>query len=171
MSKFKKVDERSAPAMNTASLPDIVFMLLFFFMVATTTKETDPTVQFEAPEGSNTEDLTPYKQRSEIDFIYLGKPRNLSRAVAFDYGYALSLDNVVLANPDGLYNTNKVKIWKENKFDSKPARMKAPIESVITCIKADIKAPAGLIFEIRSQLQEADALKIAYSVKDISINQ
>ena len=31
MSKFKKVDERSAPAMNTASLPDIVFMLLFFF--------------------------------------------------------------------------------------------------------------------------------------------
>ena len=46
MSKFKKADERSAPAMNTASLPDIVFMLLFFFMVATTTKENDPTVHF-----------------------------------------------------------------------------------------------------------------------------
>ena len=53
MSKFKKADERSAPAMNTASLPDIVFMLLFF-MVATTTKETDPTVQFEPPKGTDT---------------------------------------------------------------------------------------------------------------------
>ena len=171
MSKFKKVDERSAPAMNTASLPDIVFMLLFFFMVATTTKETDPTVQLVAPKGTNTEDLTPYKQRSEIDFIYLGKPRNSSRAAAFDYGYALSLDNVVQSNTDGLYDHNKVGTWKKNKFASKPARMKAPIEAVITCIKADIDAPAGIIFDIRKQLQEADALKIAYSVKDISINQ
>ena len=59
-------------------------------MVATTTKETDPTVQFEPPKkGTDTEDLTPYKQRSEIDFIYLGKPRNKSRAAAFEYGYAL----------------------------------------------------------------------------------
>ena len=170
MSKFKKADERSAPAMNTASLPDIVFMLLFFFMVATTTKETDPTVQFEPPEGTNTEDLTPYKQRSEIDFIYLGKPRNTSRAAAFEYGFALSLDNVVQATPDGLYDANKVGDWKKSKFASKPARMKAPIESVITCIKADFNAPAGIVFDIRKQLQSVDALKFAYSVKDISIN-
>ena len=170
MSKFKKADERSAPAMNTASLPDIVFMLLFFFMVATTTKETDPTVQFEPPKGTDTEDLTPYKQRSEIDFIYLGKPRNKSRAAAFEYGYALSLDNVVQATPDGLYDANKVGEWKKSKFASKPARMKAPIESVITCVKADFGAPAGILFDIRKQLQAVDALKIAYSVKDISIN-
>ena len=75
MSKFRKVEERSAPAMNTASLPDIVFMLLFFFMVATTSKETDPTVKYTSPEGTRTEDLTPYKQRSEIDFLYLGSPK------------------------------------------------------------------------------------------------
>lgn len=170
MSKFKKSDKRSAPAMNTASLPDIVFMLLFFFMVATTTKENDPTVNVVQPEGSNTEDLTPYKQRSEIDFIYLGRPRNPNRSAAFEYGFALSLDNVLQASPDGLYDANKVKEWKEDKFESKPARMQAPIESVITCIKADKDTPAVLIFDIRKALQEADALKIAYSVKDISIN-
>lgn len=71
MSKFKKEGSGGAPAMNTASLPDIVFMLLFFFMVATTSKETDPTVEFESPTGSKTMDLTPYKQRSEIDFYTL----------------------------------------------------------------------------------------------------
>ena len=59
---------------------------------------------------------------------------------------------------------------EKSKFASKPARMKAPIESVITCVKADIGAPAGIVFDIRKQLQVVDALKIAYSVKDISIN-
>ncbi len=76
MSKFKKDGARKVPGVNTSSLPDIVFMLLFFFMVATTSKEVDPTVEVTPPTGVRTTDLTPYKQRSEIDFLYLGKPRN-----------------------------------------------------------------------------------------------
>lgn len=75
MSKFKKDGRGAGPALNTASLPDIVFMLLFFFMVATTSKETDPAVKIAQPEGTRTVDLTAYKQRSEIDFLYLGQPR------------------------------------------------------------------------------------------------
>jgi hypothetical protein len=166
MSKFKKEGSGEAPAMNTASLPDIVFMLLFFFMVATTSKETDPTVEFESPTGTKTMDLTPYKQRSEIDFLYLGTPRNPNRVKAFKMGFALSLDNVVQATPDGLYPTNTVGRWKKDKFSQKPARMSAPIETVITCVKADRNAPSGLIFEIRKQLQDIEALTIAYSVRD-----
>ena len=166
MSKFKKEGSGGAPTMNTASLPDIVFMLLFFFMVATTSKETDPTVEFESPTGTKTMDLTPYKQRSEIDFLYLGTPRNPNRAKAFKMGFALSLDNVVQATPDGLYPTNTVGRWKKDKFSQKPARMTAPLESVITCVKAERNAPSGLIFEIRKQLQDIEALTIAYSVRD-----
>ena len=166
MSKFKKEGSGGAPTMNTASLPDIVFMLLFFFMVATTSKENDPTVKFEPPTGSKTTDLTPYKQRSEIDFLYLGTPRNPNRAKAFKMGFALSLDNVMQATPDGLYPINAVGRWKKDKFSQKPARMTAPIESVITCVKADRNAPSGLIFEIRKQLQDIEALTIAYSVRD-----
>ena len=71
MSKFKKDNSKSVPGVNTSSLPDIVFMLLFFFMVATTSKEVDPTVSVDQPTGTKTTDLTPYKQRSEIDFLYL----------------------------------------------------------------------------------------------------
>jgi hypothetical protein len=166
MSKFKKEGSGGAPTMNTASLPDIVFMLLFFFMVATTSKENDPTVKFEPPTGSKSTDLTPYKQRSEIDFLYLGTPRNPNRAKAFKMGFALSLDNVMQATPDGLYPINAVGRWKKDKFSQKPARMTAPIESVITCVKADRNSPSGLIFEIRKQLQDIEALTIAYSVRD-----
>jgi biopolymer transport protein ExbD len=46
MSKFKK-RKKGIPAVNTAALPDIVFMLLFFFMVTTTMRETS--LQIEAP--------------------------------------------------------------------------------------------------------------------------
>lgn len=168
MSKFKKEGRKSTPGVNTSSLPDIVFMLLFFFMVATTSKENDPTVQVEQPTGTRAMDLTPFKQRSEVDFLYLGKPRNPARAEAFKMGYALSLDNVVQPTPDGLYNTNAVGQWKKDKFDQKPARMTSPIELVITCVKADKGAPSGLIFDIRKVLQDINALTIAYAVRDNS---
>ena len=167
MSKFRKGDKsKDAPAVNTSSLPDIVFMLLFFFMVATTTKEADPTVEVTQPTGVRAEDLTPFKQRSEIDFIYLGVPRNKSKADQFSMGYALFLDNVAQPTAGELYNVNQVRRWKRDKFESKPDRMKKPITDVITCVKADEKAPTGIIFEIRKELQEIEALKLAYAVKD-----
>jgi hypothetical protein len=78
------------------------------------------------------------------------------------------LDNVVQPTPDGLYNTNAVGQWKKDKFDQKPARMTAPIEQVITCVKADRSAPTGIIFDIRKELQNINALTIAYAVKDNS---
>ncbi len=166
MSKFKKGGKKPAPGINTSSLPDIVFMLLFFFMVATTTKDVDPTVEVTQPTGVRAEDMTPFKQRSEIDFLYLGVPRNKARAESFDMGYALFLDNVAQPSPGDLYNVNTVRRWKLGKFDAKPDRMQEPIGEVITCVKADEKAPTGIIFDIRKELQEIDALKLAYAVQD-----
>ncbi len=166
MSKFKKDNGKKLPGVNTSSLPDIVFMLLFFFMVATTSKEVDPTVDVDQPTGTKTTDLTPYKQRSEIDFLYLGEPRNKARLNDFKMGYALSLDNVVQATSDELYTTNAVGQWKKDKFEEKKSRVKVPITGVITCVKADKGAPTGLIFDIRKELQNVDGLTIAYAVRD-----
>jgi len=39
MGKFNKKKGGALPAISTASLPDIVFMLLFFFMVATVMRQ------------------------------------------------------------------------------------------------------------------------------------
>jgi biopolymer transport protein ExbD len=166
MSKFSKGGKKPAPGINTSSLPDIVFMLLFFFMVATTSKEADPSVEVTQPKGRLAQDMTPYKQRSEIDFLYLGSPRNEERAKQFKLGYALFLDNVAQPDPGELYNTNAIKRWKLDKFENKPAQMTAGIEQVITCVKADEGAPTGIVFDIRKELQDIDALKIAYAVKE-----
>ncbi|HLV42203.1 MAG TPA: biopolymer transporter ExbD [Brumimicrobium sp.] len=161
MSKFKKNDEKGAPAINTSSLPDIVFMLLFFFMVATTTKEIDPLVRVNAAQGSGVTDLTPFKQRSEVDFVYLGEPMK-GDASKFEKGIAVQYDGIL--HPDGINHIGK---WKLDKFKDKPAELTAPKENIITCFKADEKVPMGMIFTARGILQDLDFNSIAYSAQEM----
>ena len=57
MSKFKKKKSGDLPAISTASLPDIVFMLLFFFMTATTMKDSDLKIDNTLPKANQTAKL------------------------------------------------------------------------------------------------------------------
>ena len=49
MAKIRRSDKREMPALNTSSLPDIIFMLLFFFMSVTSMKEVTYKVQIQNP--------------------------------------------------------------------------------------------------------------------------
>ena len=57
MSKFNKKKKGELPAVNTASLPDIVFMLLFFFMVATVMRDNELKIKNELPAADQVEKL------------------------------------------------------------------------------------------------------------------
>lgn len=161
MSKFRKETSDGPPAINTSSLPDIVFMLLFFFMVATTTKEIDPLVKIVNAQGAGVTDLTPFKQRSEVDFVYLGEPIS-GDSKMFPKGVAVQYDGIL--PKDGI---NHLGVWKTNKFKSKPAEFTAPKENVITCFKADEHVPMGVIFTARGILQDLDFNSIAYSAQEM----
>ncbi len=71
MSKFTKKKSGELPAISTASLPDIVFMLLFFFMVATTMRETTLMVKNTLPTADQVEKLD---KKDLVMYIYAGKP-------------------------------------------------------------------------------------------------
>src|SRR5690554_1165733 len=120
MAKFRKSSGGAPPAINTSSLPDIVFMLLFFFMLATTTKEIDPMVKITNAQGAGVTDLTPFKQRSEVDFVYLGEPIQGDKD-RFYKGVAVQYDGLLPA--DGI---NYIGVWKQDKFKTKPAEFTAP---------------------------------------------
>ena len=66
MSKFRKGGKKGIPGVNTSALPDIIFMLLFFFMVATTMKEVDMQVEVVKPEASQ---AIPIENKEDVDFI------------------------------------------------------------------------------------------------------
>jgi len=70
MSKFTKKKGNELPPVSTASLPDIVFMLLFFFMVVTVMRDTELKVEQNLPKANQIEKLK--KDRSV--FIFAGKP-------------------------------------------------------------------------------------------------
>jgi len=165
MSKFKKNDGKKAPSINTSSLPDIVFMLLFFFMVATTTKDIDPMVKVRPATGIGTTDLTPFKQRSEVDFVYLGQPLK-GDIEKFEKGIAVQYDGIL--HKDGIRHIGK---WKQDKFASKPAEYTAPREETMTCFKADEQVPMGILFEAREILGDASFFTIGYAASEKANNK
>lgn len=165
MSKFKKNGERKAPGINTSSLPDIVFMLLFFFMVATTTKEIDPMVKVRPATGIGMTDLTPFKQRSEVDFVYLGQPLK-GDTDKFEKGIAVQYDGIL--HKDGIRHIGK---WKQDKFATKPAEYTAPREETMTCFKADEQVPMGILFEGREILGDASFFTIGYAASEKANNK
>ena len=58
MSKFRKNNKGETPKISTASLPDIVFMLLFFFMVATVLRDNTLMIQNTFPAADQIQNLT-----------------------------------------------------------------------------------------------------------------
>ena len=76
MGKFNKNKKKEIPGVNTSALPDIIFMLLFFFMVATTMKEVDMQVDIVKPIADQAEKLT---DKDNVDFIYIGFPKDAAK--------------------------------------------------------------------------------------------
>lgn len=71
MAKFRKEGGHKLKAISTSSLPDIVFMLLFFFMSTTHMKETSAKVKIELPKAT---ELTKMEKKSLVKYIYIGTP-------------------------------------------------------------------------------------------------
>ena len=69
MARFRKEGKSEVPGISTASLPDIVFMLLFFFMVSTTIRTSTVRVRIHTPYASEIKKL---EKKSLVSFIYVG---------------------------------------------------------------------------------------------------
>jgi biopolymer transport protein ExbD len=149
MSKFRKGGKKGIPAVNTSALPDIVFMLLFFFMVATTMKEVDVLVDIEIPEGSQVEDITSLKQLNEVDFLYIGKPMEGG-----------SKDMIQL-DDELTVSVLSVAAWKLNKIQDK----ERDIQYIVTSMKIDEGVRMGLVSSVKETLRDINALKICYAAK------
>ena len=50
MAVIKKKGDKEVPAISTSSLPDVIFMLIFFFMVSTTMRDQELLVRYRLPE-------------------------------------------------------------------------------------------------------------------------
>ena len=149
MSKFRKDDSKEMPAISTSSLPDIVFMLLFFFMVSTVMRETSLKVKIKLPAASEVSKL---EKKSLVSVIYVGTP-----IVQYQRLYG--------SEPRIQLNDQLEKI--ENIIDfieaERQARDESEIPQMITSLKVDEYTKMGIVTDIKQELRKAAALHINYS--------
>ena len=146
MSKFKKKKGGELPAISTASLPDIVFMLLFFFMVATVMRDNSTMVENTLPAADQIEKL----KKDRTMFIYAGKP-------SAQYSN-LGTEGRIQIN-DWFVSLDAIQPAVFEYIASLPEELK---DRIVIALKVDEKTNAGIISDIKQELREANALKIMY---------
>ena len=147
MSRFNKDGGREMPEMNTSSLPDLIFTILFFFMIVTTMREVTLKVKFTVPAGTELEKL---EKKSAVSFIYVGPPTDNLRA---QFGGTTRIQlNDRYAEPKEIMDF----IYQERQSMSDQTAQ-------VVSIKADQKTQMGYITDIKEVLRKSWALKVNYS--------
>ena len=146
MSKFKKKKGGELPPVSTASLPDIVFMLLFFFMVATVMRDNDLKIENKLPAADQVEKID--KDRSM--FIYAGKPCAQYKNVGTEARIQINDNFASIENVQAAVQEARAGLRPELQ------------DRLVVALKVDKDTNAGLVSDIKQKLREINALKIMY---------
>ena len=154
MSKFKRGAGKGVPAISTASLPDIVFMLLFFFMVTTVMRETTLKIEVKPPSATEVKKM---EKKSLVSYIYVGPP---TEALQANFGSAarIQLNDVT-------FSRKEVGEIQHFILSEREAKDEKEIPYMTASIKADETVTMGIITDVKTELRKVNALKINYSTK------
>ena len=149
MGKFNRGGKKGMPELNTSSLPDLIFTMLFFFMIVTTMREVTMKVQFRAPQATELEKL---EKKSLVTFIYVGQP-------TLDLQAKMGAETRIQLN-DRFADVNEVGdyIYQERE------NMKEEDQPFMTVsLKVDKETKMGIVTDVKQALRQAYALNINYS--------
>ena len=145
MSKFKK-KANVKQEIPTSSMPDVVFMLLFFFMVTTKMRDTSIKVEQKMPQASQLKKLA---KKSLIAYLYIGKPKeeNLGNEAKIQA-------NDVFIEPKGISHWVNEKKGNLQEYER---------DAMTVSMKVDNDAKRGIIADVETELRKANARKILYA--------
>ncbi|MDC6387381.1 biopolymer transporter ExbD [Maribacter sp. PR1] len=149
MSKFAKKKDGETPAVSTASLPDIVFMLLFFFMTVTVMKDSSLKVENVLPNANEVKKL---EKKDRVIYIYVGKPTK-------EYERVYGKEPQIQLN-DKFARPSEVGDYILMERAKKPQELQ---NVLTTALKVDKNANMGLISDIKQELRKVNALKVNYT--------
>ena len=151
MGKFQKKRGKAKPTISTASLPDIIFMLLFFFMVVTVLRESEEKVVQSLPQVT---ELTKLEKKSLVNYLLVGKPVDKYQAT---YGTKPQLQL-----GDKFADISEIPLFIENhraKVNEKE------IPAIISSLKIDGDVTMGIVTDIKTELRKSGQLKVNYSAR------
>lgn len=145
MSKFKKKQAKTKQEVPTAALPDIIFMLLIFFMVTTVLREVTLQIRVTLTKAENIEKI---EEKRLVSYIYMG-PEKLSNN---SFGATkVQIDDVLM---EDLRNIRTIMYEKQ---------LEQP--KLIVSLRVDQDSEMGLVTDVKQELREAGTLRINYSTK------
>ena len=150
------------PSLNVASMPDLIFTVLFFFMIVTHMRSDEVKVRLEVPAGSEVKKLAGHPA---IVNIYIGRQGDKETRSQGDKE-TRSQDNTWLVQLNGDIVLPKDIPARINEIRSKLSPENA--ERLTVSLRADRHAPMGLVNDVKQALQKSYALKINYSATEIS---
>ena len=151
MSKFKESNKKEVPGITSSSLSDIVFMLLFFFMVTTQFRDSENMVVVRIPEASEVVKL----ERKDLNsYINIGTP---IPALQGQYGTEPRIQL------NGSFRTTEdIRNFIASERESKN---EADRQFMTVSIRADESIRMGIITDVKQELRRCSALKIMYSAR------
>jgi len=157
MAKFNKKSGGALPQISTASLPDIVFMILFFFMVVTVMRQNTLMIENKLPTANQLEKL---EKKDLVIYIYAGKPSQRYQA-QFGTEARIQLN-------DKFADVKDIQAFILSERETKREEL---IPYLTTALKVDSETNMGLISDIKQELRKIDALKINYTTREGEVSK
>ena len=149
MATFEKKRGKASPEVSTASLPDIIFMLLFFFMMVTVMRDAELKVDVNTPEAT---ELTKLEKKSLVNYIFIGKPK-----ISFQATYG-TRPRMQLG--DKFATMEEIPLFLEKHKATLPENQR---QGITTSLKIDGGVTMGIVADVKTALRKANQLKINYS--------
>ncbi len=140
---FKKKSAKTSQEIPTASLPDIIFMLLIFFMVTTVMRETDLLVRTSLPSAEAVEKI---EEKRLVSYIYIGPEMLEGNRYGED---SVQIDDAIVDDLFEIRNIMYLKILEEPRM--------------IISFRVDKEVETGLLYDVQAELRQAETLRINYS--------
>lgn len=153
MSKFKKDNKGDVPAVSTASLPDIVFMLLIFLMVSTVLRESDLKIEVTVPGATDVKKL---EDKSVVKTIFIGKP-------FVTYQKLFGSEPRIQIN-DAFAEVDEVRTYI---VTAREGMKEADQPRMMVSLKIDKNTKMGIVTDVKQELRKAQALLINYSANEV----
>ena len=151
MAHFEKKRGKASPEVSTASLPDIIFMLLFFFMVVTVLRDGERKVKVVVPQATELQKL---EQKSLVNHIWIGKPVEKYQQL---YG---TKPRIQLG--DKFATEHDIPLFLEQHKIKVPEAQRPRITS---SLKVDGDVTMGIVSDVKTILRKSGQLKVNYSAR------
>ena len=151
MAKFSRGGKKEMPGISSGSLSDIVFMLLFFFMVTTQLRSTEDLVIVKLPEAS---EVIKLERKDLASYINVGPP---VKKLQSKYG----TESRIQLN-DSFKTVDDIRDFIASERESKSEADRA---FMTVSIRADENTNMGIVTDVKQELRRCSALKIMYAAR------